>query len=258
MSTYEIVGFRRDFLPEVRWVDDPLRVLVCDDHSLLRRGLLAVLEEHPDLEVIGEADTGPEAADLAQQLAPDVVLVDVGLPPYGGVAAVAQVSRAVPTARIVVLAANDRHPEELLEAIGAGATSVMLKERSIEVAPDVVRRAARGECLLLPRVATAAKELLAGLADEVTPGVRPVVVTDRERLVLEVVARGADAADAATGLGVEPTTAVNLLRNLVRKLQRYWRAEDATTVLSTPRMREEEALADVVAAARRITFVDED
>jgi DNA-binding NarL/FixJ family response regulator len=258
VSTYEIVGFRRDFLPDVQWVDDPLRVLVCDDHSLLRRGLLVVLEEHPDLEVVGEADTGPEAAALAQQLAPDVVLVDIGLPPYGGVAAVAQISRAVPTARIVVLAANERRPDELLEAMGAGATSVILKEHSLDVSPAVVRRVARGECVLLPSVATAAKELLAGLADEITPGIDPVEITDRERLVLEVVARGADAADAATGLGVDRSTAVNLMRNLVRKLQRYWRAEDATTVLSTPRMLEEDSLADVVAAARRITFTDEE
>jgi DNA-binding NarL/FixJ family response regulator len=236
MSTSEIVHFRRDFLPDVAWTDEPIRVLVCDDHALLRRGLIVVLEEEADLEVLGEAETGPEAAALAEQLAPDVVLVDVGLPPYGGVAAVAQISRAVPSARIVVLAANEKKPEELLEAVGAGAVSVMLKERSLDDVSDVARRVSRGECVLLPTVAAAAKELMATLPEEATPGIEPVTISDRERLVLEVVARGADAADAATGLGVERHTAVNLLRNLVRKLQRYWRAEDAAISFSTPRV----------------------
>jgi DNA-binding NarL/FixJ family response regulator len=250
MSSYEIVGFRRDFLPDVRWNDEPVRVLVCDDHALLRRGLMVVLEEQPDVEVLGEAESGPESAALAEQLAPDVVLVDIGIPPYGGVAAAAQISRSVPTARVVVLAANEKRPDELLEAIGAGAISVVLKERSLEQGPDVVRRVSNGECVLLPSVALAAKNLIAKLPEEATPGVRPIHVSDRERLVLEVVARGADAADAATGLGIERHTAMNLLRNLIRKLQRYWRAEDAAISLSTPRKPDEAAIASVAEAAK--------
>lgn len=250
MSTYEIVHFRRDFLPEVEWFDDPIRVLVCDDHALLRRGLIVVLEEEPDLEVLGEAENGPEAAALAEQLAPDVVLVDVGLPPYGGVAAAAQISRAVPTARIIVLAANEKRPDELLEAIGAGAVSVVLKERSLDEGPDAVRRVSRGECILLPSVAAAVKTLISKAPTAARPGIEPIDVSDRERLVLEVVARGADAADAATGLGVERQTAVNLLRNLVRKLQRYWRAEDAAVSLSTPRLTDEATMASVAEAAK--------
>jgi two-component system NarL family response regulator len=248
--TYEIIGLRRDFLPEYVWHDDPIRLLVCDDHALLRRGLLVVLEEEPDIEVLGEADTGPEAAALAEVLAPDVVLVDVRLPPYGGVAATAQISRAVPSARIVIMAANERRPHELLEALGAGAMSVMLKERALDDATEVIRRAARGDCVLLTSVARAARDLIDGKVKAATPGVTPPHVTDRERLVLEIVARGADAADAAAGLGVERATAVNLMRNLVIKLQRYWRAEDAAVSLSTPRVADEEALASMTRAAK--------
>jgi DNA-binding NarL/FixJ family response regulator len=253
MATDEIVRFRQDFLPDVEWADDPIRVLVCDDHALLRRGLMVVLEEESDLEVVGEADTGPEAAALAEQLAPDVVLVDFRLPPYGGVAATAQISRAVPTARVVVLAANERKPDELLEAVGAGAVSVMLKEQSLDRAADVARRVSRGECVFLPSVATAAKALVGRLPADARPGIVPIQVDDRERLVLEIVARGADAADAATGLGIERHTAVNLLRNLVRKLQRYWRAEDAAITLSTPRMSGGGSVASVAEAAKWLT-----
>jgi two-component system NarL family response regulator len=245
--TYEIIGLRRDFLPEEVWHDDPIRILLCDDHALHRRGLLVVLEEEPDVEVLGEADTGPEAASLAEVLAPDVVLLDVRLPPYGGVAAAAQISRAVPSARIIVLAANARRPLELLEALGAGAMSVMLKERSLDDATSVIRRAARGDCVLLPPVARAAQELIDGQLAHPVAGLPPIDVTDRERLVLEIVARGADAADAATGLGVDEATAVNLLRNLLLKLQRYWRAEDAAVSFSTPRVADE---ADVALITR--------
>lgn len=252
MTAVEIIGFRRDFLPDVRWDDEPIRVLVCDDHAMFRRALLVILEDNPDLEVLGEADNGPESAALAEELAPDVVLVDIALPPYGGVAAAAQISRAVPTARIIVVAANEKHPDELLEALGAGATSVILKETSLDTAPEVIHRVARGECVLLPTVATAAKALIASLPTEATPGVDPIEITDRERVVLEVVARGADAADAANGLGVSHRTAVNLLRNLLRKLQRYWRAEDAATSLSTPRRLTGDGLASMAEAAKRL------
>jgi DNA-binding NarL/FixJ family response regulator len=253
VNSTDIVGFRRDFLPDVTWADDPVRVLVCDDHALLRRGLTVVIEEEPDLVVLGEADGGPEAVALAEELAPDVVLVDIGIPPYGGVAAAAEISRALPTARIAVLAANEKHPEELLEALGAGAMAVALKEAALDEAPDLVRRVARGECVLLASVATAVRDLVLRLPEEVTPEVDPVHISDRERLVLEVVCRGADAADAAVGLGISPATAVGLLRNLLRKLQRYWRAEDTVTRLSTPQSTGN--LASIAEAARRLRVV---
>lgn len=245
-----------DFLPEgVVWDEDPVRLLVCDDHALFRRGLMVVAEENPDIEVLGEADNGPEATALAENLAPDVILVDIALPPYGGVAAAAQMSRAVPTARIIVLAANERHADEVLEALGAGASAVLLKEAALEDGPEAVRRVARGECLLLPTVAASLRALLASLPDDPLPGVPHIDVTDRERLVLEVVARGADAADAATGLGIERHVAVNLMRNLLRKLQRYWRAEDAIVSLSA--IRRPSPQIDVVAEAARSVVTDD-
>lgn len=239
------------FLPEFLGGDEPYRLLVCDDHALFRRGLMVVVEEEPDIEVLGEADSGPEATALAEDLAPDVILVDVALPPYGGVAAAAQMSRAVPTARIIVLAANEKHPDELLEAFGAGACGVLLKEQALDRISDAVRRLARGETLLSPVVAGAVRDLVTSLPDDPMPGVPHIDVSDRERLVLEVVARGADATDAATGLGIDPHVAVNLLRNLIRKLQRYWRAEDAIVSLAMVPATGDE-LDAVAARARRV------
>lgn len=250
--TTELASIRRDFLRDVDWHDDPVRVVLCDDHALFRRGLTVVLEEEPDLEVVGEADTGPEAAALAEVLAPDIILVDINLPPYGGVAAASLICRAVPTARVVLLAANERQPDELVEGIGAGAVGVMLKERALDEAAGVARRVSAGECILSPTVALAMRDLLDGLGDDPTPGIEPVVLTDRERLVVEIVARGADAADASAGLGIDRHTAVNLLRNVIRKTQRYWRAEDTAVSLSTPRT-DRDRLASVAEAVQRVT-----
>ena len=225
---------RRDFLPEVEWADDPTRILVCDDHTLLRRGLIVVLEEHPDLEVLGEAENGPEAAALAEQLAPDVVLVDVGLPPYGGVAAAAQISRAVPTARVIVLAANEKRPDELLEAVGAGAVAVVLKERSLDEGPDAVRRSREVNAFSYRASRSPSRACSARIPDETRARHRAA----RRHRPGAPRARGGGPRHRRgrrrNGPRGRPAPAVNLLRNLVRKLQRFWRAEDATVSLSTP------------------------
>lgn len=231
----ELASLRRDYLPDAVWFDDPIRVVLCDDHAMFRRGLTVVLEDEGDLEIVGEADNGPEAAALAEALAPDLLFVDINLPPYGGVAACSQIVRAVPTARVVLLAANEKHPDELLEGVGAGALGIILKEQALDDAADIARRVDAGECILSPTVARALRDLVTGEADVPAPGVAPLVLDPRERLVVEVVARGADAADAATGLGIERHTAINLLRNAVRRIQRTWRAEDTVVSLSTPR-----------------------
>jgi DNA-binding NarL/FixJ family response regulator len=225
------IPLQSDFLPLVQWADDPIRVLVCDDHALFRRELIVALELESDLEVLGEADSGPEAMTLADELAPDVVLVDMGMPPYGGVATVAQVSRVVPSARMLLLTANENDPGELLEAVGAGAMGVLVKESAVEDLSGAVRKLARGEFPISPTVARAMTDLLATKDPDDPDGFQ---INDRERLVVEIVARGADTADAVTGLGVDTETARNLLANVVRKLQRQWRRDEAVHSLSAP------------------------
>lgn len=248
--TSDVSTLRRDFLPEFQWSDDPIRVLVCDDHALFRRRLVVALEHEPDIEVLGEADAGPEAMTLAADLGPDVVLVDLGLQPYGGVAAVSQVSRSVPTSRIVLLVANERDPEELVEGFGAGAIGSMLKEAALQRAADAIRRVADREMLVTPVVATAMIDLMDRLGEEEAAGAPGLEMSDRERLVVQVVARGAQPADAARAEGFSPATARNLLAGAVRKLQRYWRMEDAVVSLSAPRAPHDQ-LIEVAEAARR-------
>ncbi len=255
--TSDVSTFRRDFLPELHWSGDPIRVLVCDDHSLFRRRLIVALEREPDMEVLGEADTGPEAMTLAGDLGPDVVLIDLGLQPYGGVAAVSQVSRVVPTSRILVLAANERDPDELVESFGAGAVGSMLKEAALRSAASAIRRIADREMLVTPVVATAMAGLMDRLSEHDSAGAPGLEVSDRERLVVQVVARGAQPSDAGSAEGFSAATGRNLLANAVRKLQRYWRMDDAVVSLSAPRAPRDQ-LSEVAAAARRLVGAGDD
>jgi len=242
-------SLRSDFVPEAVWEDRPVRVLIGDDHSLFRRGLLVAFEDEGDIEVLGEGDQGPELVALAEQLAPDVILIDSSVPPYGGVAAVAQINRTVPTARVVLLTADENDTEELLEGIGAGAVGVIVKEHALDDAPAVVRQVAAGRSVLTPAVAGAIRDFV---KSEPAPaaGLPGLGVTDRERVLIDVLARGADAAAAGRGLDIDETTAQNLQLNVVRRLQRFWRADDI--VVSLSRRQSDTALADVAEAARRV------
>ncbi len=220
-------SLQRDFLPDVEWAGEPVRVLVCDDHALFRRALVVALESEADLEIVAEADGGPEAKELADELAPDVIFVDMALAPYGGVAAISQIMRVTPTARVVIVAVDEGEPGELLEAVGAGAIGQAQKEEALESGADLVRAIGSGATVLSGAVAAAMRDLLSDDAER-----EAMRVTDRERILVDVLARGADLRAAATGLGVTAPTAQNLLMNLVRKLQRHWRRDEVITSLA--------------------------
>src|SRR6185312_1127054 len=98
----------------------PIRVLICDDHALFRRGLRMVLEGEPGVEVVAEVDDGAEAASQAEELAPDVVLMDVRMPGLSGIDATRKIAEVVPTAKIIMLTVSDEE-EDLYEAVKAGA-----------------------------------------------------------------------------------------------------------------------------------------
>lgn len=223
-------------------------MLVCDDHALFRRALVVALEDEPDLEIVAEADGGPEAMGLADELAPDVIFVDMALAPYGGVAAISQIMRVTPTARVVVVAVDEGDATELLEAIGAGAIAQVQKEAALESGGDLARRIASGEMVFSAALAAAMRDLLADESEREAMG-----VADRERVVVDVLARGADMPAAATGLGISVPAAQNLLVNLVRKLQRHWRRDEVVASVATRPQSSHGA--DVTDAARRL--VDE-
>ncbi|MGH9188580.1 MAG: response regulator [Acidimicrobiales bacterium] len=189
---------------------EPIRVLVCDDHELFRRGLRMVLEAEEGIEVVAEAADGGEAVAGVEELAPDVVLMDLRMPRMDGMEATRTIRRLFPTTRIIVLTVSDED-DDLLGAVRAGANGYLLKEVSIEEVADAVRAVVGGKSLLSPALAS---KLLAELG-----GGTEATLSDRELEVLRLVALGKGNTEVAEQLGVPESTVRNHLGNILAKFQ---------------------------------------
>jgi len=117
---------------------DPIRVLIADDHALFRRGLEMVLKEEPGIELVGQASDGAEAVQMAGEVLPDVVLMDVRMPKINGIEAARQMKEVAPSAKIVMLTVSDEE-EDLFEAIRAGASGYLLKDIPLDEVAEAVR-----------------------------------------------------------------------------------------------------------------------
>jgi len=209
---------------------DPIRVLVCDDHAVFRRGLSLVLEQEPDIAVVGEASEGREAVAMALETSPDVVLLDVRMPGVGGIEAARALAAEVPSAKVVMLTVSDTE-DDLYEAVKAGAVGYLLKEVSIEEVASAVRAVAAGQSLVTPSMATKLLTEFTALANRVD-GPRPVAgggprLTAREVEVLGFLARGHSNRDIAELLFISENTVKNHVRNILEKLQLHSRTEAA-------------------------------
>ncbi len=182
----------------------PVRLLVVDDHPVVRAGIVALLEAEPDLVVVAEAEDGAEVVVLVGEHAPDVVLMDLRMPGLGGVAATAALRAAHPGVHVLVLTTYDTD-HDILRAVEAGATGYLLKDTPRAELVAAVRRAARGETVLAPPVAA---RLVARLCSP-----SPERLTAREVQVLALVARGLPNAGVARELLIgEATVKSHLLR----------------------------------------------
>jgi DNA-binding NarL/FixJ family response regulator len=186
-----------------------IRLLVVDDHPVVRDGLRGMLSGEPGFEVVGEAGSGEEAVALAGTLAPDVVLMDLRMPGGDGVSAIRALAKAGSPARVLVLTTYDTD-SDVLPAIEAGATGYLLKDARAEELFRAVRAAARGEAVLSPSVAT---RLLGQVR---RPAQEPL--SAREREVLALVARGATNREAARALFVSEATVKTHLLHVYAKL----------------------------------------
>ncbi|HVM55130.1 MAG TPA: response regulator transcription factor [Acidimicrobiales bacterium] len=205
---------------------NPIRVLVVDDHALFRRGLVLVLESEEGIEVVGEADDGDAGVARAEELAPDVILMDVRMPRMGGIEATRAVSAALPSCRIIMLTVSDEE-EDLYEAIKAGATGYLLKEISIEEVADAVRAVMQGQTLISPSMASKLISEFASLARRATdnqqlPAPR---LTERELGVLRLVAQGLTNREIGEQLFIAENTVKNHVRNILEKLHLHSRME---------------------------------
>jgi DNA-binding NarL/FixJ family response regulator len=181
-----------------------IRLLVVDDHPVVRAGMVAMLGEESDFEVVGEAANGAEALGLVPRLRPDVVLMDLRMPVMDGAEATARISAEPDAPQVLVLTTYDTDAD-IIRAVEAGARGYLLKDAPTGVLADAIRRAARGETVLAPPVA-------ARLADRLRAPARPEL-TARELEVLALVARGLSNADIGRELFIgEATVKTHLIR----------------------------------------------
>ncbi|MGC9500700.1 response regulator [Streptomyces sp. WG7] len=180
------------------------RVVVVDDHAVMRAGVIALLANEPTIEIVGEASDGREGVDLVERLAPDVALLDLRMPVLDGVAATTEIVTLPVVTRVLILTTYDTDAE-IERAVEAGAVGYLLKDTTREQLADAIRSAARGETVLAPKVA---ERLVARMRRP-----EPVALTAREREVLHAVADGLSNAEIGRRLVIgEATVKTHLLR----------------------------------------------
>lgn len=213
---------------------DELRVVICDDHALFRRGLVMEFDETDDIEVVAEASTGEEGVDLATALAPDVVLMDVRMPGIGGIEATRRLVDSIPTIRILMLSVSD-DGDDLFEAVKAGAAGYLLKETSIRDIARAARAVAHGHSFVSPPMAAKLLDEFSTMGRRVA-GAPPAVaqapaLTRREVDVLEALAAGSDNATIAAQMELSVGVVKNHVRNILEKLQIHTRTEAVLTAI---------------------------
>ncbi|WP_440072031.1 response regulator [Streptosporangium sp. OZ121] len=213
--------------------ETPIRLLIADDHPIVRDGLSSMFASAPGFEVLGEAADGAAVVRLAQELQPDVILMDLRMPGMDGLTAITELTRLGVTARVLVLTTYDTDTH-VLPAIEAGATGYLLKDSPREDLLRGARAAAKGESVLSPSVA-------ARLMNRVrTPA--PQLLSRRELEVLELVAAGNTNREAAARLFITEATVKSHLLNIYAKLGVGDRAAAVTEAfnrrLLTPETRE--------------------
>jgi NarL family two-component system response regulator LiaR len=193
---------------------DRIRVVIADDHVLVRQGIRAFLDTHGDLEIAGEAEDAASAAKLCAHLKPQVALVDLVMP-GGGIAATRDIRAASPHTQVVLLTSFD-DSQQILAAVQAGALSCLLKDIDADGLADAIRKAARGDAVLHPRVAG---YLLDAVRRGASSGEEPLAtLSEREREVLELMAEGFSNQVIGEKLVISEKTVKTHVSNILAKL----------------------------------------
>ena len=206
-----------------------IRLMLADDHRMLREGLSRSMSEH-GFDVVGEARDGAEAVNMALSLTPDVVLMDVSMPEMDGVEACRQVRAGVPATKVVMLTMH-ADQEVLANAIRAGACGYLVKDCSTEEIAEAVRMASNGDTALSPQLAASMLDEVRKL--DMAPTREDRVVTKREEEVLQLIADGCSTSEVAEQMYISQKTVKNHLASIYQKLD----ARDRTqAVLQAVRM----------------------
>jgi len=201
---------------------ETIRVLIADDHTLFRAGMHALLNLFADIRVVGEASTGEEAVAKAEALQPEIILMDIQMPGVNGIEATRRIVRASPAIGIIVVTMFE-DDSSVFSAMRAGARGYILKEAGEEEVLRAIHAVAEGEAIFSPAIASRLMRFFSNpslAADPVFPE-----LTDREREILDLIARGETNAEIAQGLVLSPNTVRNHISNIFSKLQVADRAE---------------------------------
>ena len=210
---------------------EPIRVLLVDDHVLLRKGLASLIDPLEDMEVVGEAGDGQEALKRARELMPDLILMDIQMPGWDGLKATQRIKEEMPYVKIVMLTISD-DDKDLFEAVKSGAQGYLLKDIETEELFELLRGVHRGEAPISRLMAARILDEFARLAQRETwVPFSGESLTPREREVLQLVAEGATNKEIASQLFIAENTVKNHLRSILAKLHLGNRAEAAAYAL---------------------------
>ena len=204
-----------------------IRVLIVDDHTVVRDGLSAMLEREEDITVVGEAENGVTGVEQADRLLPDVVLMDLRMPELDGVGAMRRIREDHPEVNFLVLTTFDTD-EDIYDAIEAGAKGFLLKDASREDLFKAVRAVARGESLIEPGIAARVLNRFAQLTRESAP---QELLSERERQVLDLLAKGSANKEIAASLSLSESTIKTHVANIFQKLEVNDRTSAVTQAL---------------------------
>lgn len=196
---------------------EKIKVLVADDHAVVRTGLATILGEQPDIIIIGEAKDGLEAISKALELKPDVILMDIFMPNCTGLDAMISIRESLPDARVLILTVSE-HEDDLFRALRFGAQGYLLKSANIDEVADAVRQVASGEAMLSPHIATRLVAEFRKKDDEPK-------LSAREMEVLQLVGEGLTNTRIADRLFISESTVRTYLRRLLDKLHLSHRTE---------------------------------